>query len=61
MANPSLGLDSLLRRENTGNSPGFEGAGASGSGTLGEISLGPGPGNDGPAIRELAAGHRGAH
>jgi hypothetical protein len=66
-ANPSLGLGSLIRRENTGNSPGFEGTGgrrgaenARSPGTLGEISLGPGAGNDGPAIRELPAGRQGS-
>ena len=66
-ANPSLGLGSLIRRENTGNSPGFEGTGgrrgaenARSPGTLGEISLGSGAGNDGPAIRELPAGRQGS-
>jgi hypothetical protein len=49
-ANPSLGLDSLIRRENTGNSAGFEGIAARrGSenarspATFGGISLGRAP------------------
>ena len=59
------GPNSLICRESTGNSIGFEGGGerlGSGkrqiSGYFGESSLGSGTGKDCPGIRELGADNR---
>src|SRR5262245_47023882 len=67
-ANPSLGAESLLSRENTGNSVDsgpIEGRRGPEDdrfpATFGGISLEPGTGKEGTAIRELPAGDREAH